>query len=90
MNVFVQEVNQTIMHIRSKYKRDGVEFVDLANGQSYPIESIDLKQIFAFSIGGGSFQEYESFKNELDVAVVYGCDHIYRPIDFMQEILNLN
>ena len=78
------------MHVRSKYKREGVDFVDLANGKSYPIESIDLKQIFAFAIGGGSFNEYESLQNEVDVAVVYGCDHIYRPTAFMQEILNLN
>ena len=64
-----------------------------------------LNCVFAFAIGGGSFHEYETFKmviEEIDVEeamkdkmlssvrVVYGCDHIFDPQTFVQEIMKLN
>ena len=64
-----------------------------------------LNHIFAFSFGGGSFHEYESFKTVIEqldeepkdrdrnmagTKVIYGCDHIFQPTEFLDEILKLN
>lgn len=69
------------------------------------INSKSLETVFAFSIGGGSFHEYESFKlliEQVDLPVeerdstlssshiIYGCDYIFQPKEFLHEILKLN
>jgi hypothetical protein len=59
-----------------------------------------------FSLGGGSFTEYESLKmvvEEVDDGeegdgsqaqglskIVYGCDHVFTPQQFLTQILDLN
>ena len=67
--------------------------------QDFP--SVD--EVFLFSVGGGSFTEYESLKTVIEqigedqkdqvlasVKVTYGCDHIFQPSEFLSEILKLN
>ena len=64
-----------------------------------------MNHIFAFSFGGGSYHEYESFKTlieELDeepkdrdknlsgTKIIYGCDYVFQPTEFLEEILKLN
>ena len=110
-HVFAREVKQAITAIKSKYLNTNVSYLDLLSGetgQSFQEKAGDkseLQCVFAFSIGGGSFHEYESFKTVIEqldqeedqrdntlatCKVVYGCDHIFRPNDFLDEILKLN
>lgn len=117
LNVFARDVKETVSHLRSRYKRDGQDFIDLATGDAQSTSVMkDVRQVFAFAVGGGSFYEYESFKLEVEqwdqqqasvsqqpdggkkevkraepaLSVIYGCDHIYEPRDFLEEILRLN
>jgi len=64
-----------------------------------------LSQVVLFSIGGGSYHEYENLKITLEqlelederqrdaslghTKIIYGCDHIFQLVEFMNEILKL-
>lgn len=83
-----------------------MSYLDLLTGEKQQLVNAQqsLGQVFTFSIGGGSFHEYESFKIVIDqvdhevadrdknlasTQVIYGCDHVFRPTEFLDLILSL-
>jgi hypothetical protein len=100
MNIFAREIKQTVSNITHKYQQPNVTFLDLLTGketQQFESDS-QLNCVFAFTIGGGSYHEYESFKTVIEqidveekqrdksvsnIKVFYGCDHIFTPKTFI-------
>lgn len=92
-NILAREIDQTLNHLRIRYTQQGTSFIDTLTGEKMQLVSHkDLKQVFAFSIGGGSFYEYETIKVVVEqadnaqskptagqnkVSVVYGCDYAF-------------
>ena len=119
-HVFAREVKQALTHLRSRYSQQSVKFLDCVTGTSETLVNAkqSLGQIFLFSIGGGSFYEYESLKilieeiqeedaneasagknekagagsrqREPETTIIYGCDYVFQPQEFLQEIMKLN
>ena len=61
------------------------KFYSVKNSGSY-------KNVFVFIVGGGSLAEYEYISELLSrnrLNVIYGCDKLYRPDDFIDEIRKL-
>ena len=61
------------------------KFYSVKNSGSY-------KNVFVFIVGGGSLAEYEYISELLSrnrLNVIYGCDKLYRPDDFLVEIRKL-
>ena len=57
-----------------------------------PIKSTLYSNIFMFTLGGGSFNEFEYCKEYMDkyrFNFIYGSDKIYSPIEFLQELNDL-
>jgi len=104
-NILARDIEQTLSHLRIRYASQSTSFIDSLTGEKTQLISHkDLKQVFAFAIGGGSFYEYETIKVVVEqaeevqtkaaaaqnkVSVVYGCDHIFQPAEFLEEILKL-
>lgn len=52
-----------------------------------------LKNVFVFVAGGGSFYEYEcmqKLEEETKIQILYGSDNIFNPEEFLQELHKLN
>lgn len=106
-HVFARELKQSITQVRNKYPSQTTKYMDMLQGETVKLLNANesLQQVFVFSIGGGSFHEYESFKTIIEqvdaephekdrnlnnVKVIYGCDYMFQPTEFLDEILKLN
>lgn len=113
-SILAREIDQMQSHVRLKYTQQGTWFLDTLTGEKTQMVSYkDMKQVFAFAIGGGSFYEYETIKvivENIEEAqstpaqpgkasqgtasnkptVIYGCDYLFQPTEFLDEIMKLN
>ena len=58
-----------------------------------PIKSTLYNNIFLFTLGGGSLNEFEYCKEYMDnndYNFIYGADKIYSPIEFLEELNELS
>jgi len=55
--------------VKSKYQSPGVKYLDTFNGSIIEMpDPATVSQVVAFSIGGGSFYEYETLKTTIEQA----------------------
>jgi len=55
-NILARDIEQTLSHLRIRYASQSTSFIDSLTGEkTLLISHKDLKQVFAFAIGGGSF-----------------------------------
>ena len=88
-NRFAKDIQLTLGHLRARYSQSGKEYLDLLSGTRHKlVESTD--EVFAFSLGGGSFYEYETLQEVSvgllgkEVSVIYGTDYVFRLSAFME------
>ena len=63
-NIFAREVKQTVGHIKSNYSQQPIKYWDMLTSEQHALvdPQKSLSQIVLFSVGGGSFHEYENLK----------------------------
>ena len=59
------------------------------------IDEVNLKvdSVLVYVIGGGSFHEYQTvmkLRNSLNKQIIYGCDYLYSPTEFVGELREIH
>ena len=50
---------------------------------------LDVNSVCVYVIGGGSYSEYEtvmSVQSKVLMQMIYGCDYLYTPEEFVKEL----
>jgi hypothetical protein len=82
-------VKKVIQNVQSRTVTSSDSYVDGRTGEKYSLYKDQLKNVFVFVAGGGSFYEYECMnrlEEETKLQIMYGSDYIFNPEEFMQEL----
>ena len=82
-------VKKVVANITGRVVTQNEQFGDPKTGEKYQMFRDQLKSVVVFVAGGGSFYEYEGMQKlqeETKVQIIYGCDYVFHPLEFIQEL----
>jgi hypothetical protein len=86
-------VKKIITNIQNRVATQHETYCDPRTGDKFQMYREQLKNVFVFVAGGGSYYEYEcmhKLEEETKVQIIYGSDYIFHPDEFLQELQKLN